>query len=100
MMQEFLCNEVYHRTLNSIQRNNLKNENLRQIPCLFVHLPPVEVIKLEDCVKSIIEVTSHMLYVPVIDVVAGILVKEGKFLAARRSKEEAFAGFGEFPGGN
>ena len=34
-----------------------------------------------------------MLYVPVIDVVAGILVKEGKFLAARRSKEEAFAGF-------
>lgn len=96
---EFLCNEVYHRTLNSIQRNNMKNENSRQIPCLFVHLPPPEVVKLEDCVKSIIEVTSHMLYVPVIDVVAGILVKEGKFLAARRSKEEAFAGFWEFPGG-
>ena len=40
-----------------------------------------------------------MLYVPVIDVVAGILVKEGKFLAAKRSKGEAFAGFWEFPGG-
>lgn len=96
---EFLCNEVYHRTLASIEKYDLKNEKCRHLPCLFVHLPPPEIIDVENCVKSIIDIAAHMLYVPVIDVVAGILVKDGRFLAARRAEDEAFAGFWEFPGG-
>ena len=96
---EFLCNEVYHRSLNAISKNTLKNKYGKDIPCLFVHLPNYDNISVENCRLSILNILSHMLYVPVIDVVAGILVEDGEFLAARRSKDEAFAGFWEFPGG-
>ena len=96
---EFLCNEVYHRTLNSISKNGLQNEFGKDIPCLFIHLPNYAKITVEHCCESILNILSHMLHVPVIDVVAGILVENGKFLAARRSQDEAFAGFWEFPGG-
>ena len=90
---EFLCNEVYHRTLDSICQNDLQNEFGKDIPCLFIHLPNYANITVEQCRDSILNILSHMLHVPVIDVVAGILVENGKFLAARRSQGEAFAGF-------
>ena len=96
---EFLCNEVYHRTLDSICQNDLQNEFGKDIPCLFIHLPNYANITVDQCRDSILNILSHMLHVPVIDVVAGILVENGKFLAARRSQGEAFAGFWEFPGG-
>ena len=96
---EFLCNEVYHRTLDSISKNGLQNKFSKDIPCLFIHLPNYANITVEQCCDSILNILSHMLHVPVIDVVAGILVENGKFLAARRSQGEAFAGFWEFPGG-
>ena len=96
---EFLCNEVYHRTLDSISKKGLQNEFGKDIPCLFIHLPNYANITIEHCCQSILNTLSHMLHVPVIDVAAGILVENGKFLAARRSPLEAFAGFWEFPGG-
>jgi len=34
-----------------------------------------------------------------IDVVAGVIVRDGRFLAARRSKSMRWSGFWEFPGG-
>ena len=87
---EFLCNETLYRSLNTI-----KNKN--ETPCFFLHLPLSE--KLTDPAGLVLECIDRMLRPKCIDVGAGAIIHDGKFLAARRAKSEKHAGWWEFPGG-
>jgi len=85
---EYLCNETLYRTLHSLSDNT---------PCFFLHLPLAESI--EDSVGLALQCLDRMLRPPCIDVGAGAIISEGKFLAARRAPSEKHAGWWEFPGG-
>jgi 8-oxo-dGTP diphosphatase len=83
---EFLCNETLYRTLNSLDDGT---------PCFFLHLPPTQ----KDARSLVLECVDRMLRPPCLDVGAGAIIHEGKFLAARRAPSEKHAGWWEFPGG-
>tara|TARA_B110001452_G_scaffold264043_3_gene266398 strand:- start:551 stop:1474 length:924 start_codon:yes stop_codon:yes gene_type:complete len=83
---EFLCNETLYRTLNSLEDNT---------PCFFLHLPPEQ----SDARGLVLECVDRMLRPPCLDVGAGAIIHDGKFLAARRAPSEKHAGWWEFPGG-
>ena len=85
---EYLCNEILYRTLYAISDNT---------PCFFLHLPLAESI--EDPVGLVLQCVDRMLRPPCIDVGAGAIMSDGKFLAARRAPDEKHAGWWEFPGG-
>jgi len=82
----YICNETLYRTLEA---------NERQIPCCFLHLP----LKQSDAEGLVIQCLDRMLRPPCIDVGAGAIISNGKFLAARRAPSEKHAGWWEFPGG-
>ena len=83
---EFLCNEVLHRTLHALRD---------ETPCFFLHLPP----HCENPVGLVLQCLDRMLRPPCLDVGAGAIIRDGKFLAARRAPTEKHAGWWEFPGG-
>ncbi len=83
---EFLCNETLFRTLNSLEDST---------PCFFLHLP----LEQSDARGLVLECVDRMLRPPCLDVGAGAIIHEGKFLAARRAPSEKHAGWWEFPGG-
>ena len=83
---EYICNETLYRTL-------LKLEG--KTPCFFLHLP----LQQSDAKGLVLQCLDRMLRPPCIDVGAGAIIHEGKFLAARRSPSEKHAGWWEFPGG-
>ena len=83
---EFICNETLYRTLES---------NAKQIPCFFLHLPKSQ----PDAKGLVLQCIDRMLRPACIDVGAGAIIKDGKFLAARRAPNEKHAGWWEFPGG-
>ena len=83
---EFLCNEVLHRTLHALRD---------ETPCFFLHLPP----HCENPVGLVLQSLDRMLRPPCLDVGAGAIIRDGKFLAARRAPKEKHAGWWEFPGG-
>ena len=83
---EFLCNEVLHRTLHALRD---------ETPCFFLHLPP----HCENPVGLVLQCLDRMLRPPCLDVGAGAIIRDGKFLAARRAPKEKHAGWWEFPGG-
>ena len=85
---EYLCNETLYRTLHTISDNT---------PCFFLHLPLAESI--DDPIGLALQCVDRMLRPPCIDVGAGAIMSEGKFLAARRAPNEKHAGWWEFPGG-
>jgi 8-oxo-dGTP diphosphatase len=87
---EFLCNETLYRTLLALKSN-------KKIPCFFLHLPLRE--KLTDPIGLVIECIDRMLRPECLDVGAGAIISDGKFLAARRAPSEKHAGWWEFPGG-
>jgi len=83
---EYICNETFYRTLSELEGNT---------PCFFLHLP----LHQSDAKGLVLQCFDRMLRPPCIDVGAGAIISEGKFLAARRSKSEKHAGWWEFPGG-
>lgn len=83
---EFVCNETLYHTLSRIKDNT---------PCFFLHLPP----KQSDAKGLVLQCLDRMLRPPCIDVGAGAIIHNGKFLAARRAPNEKHAGWWEFPGG-
>ena len=83
---EYLCNETLYRTLMKIDDN---------IPCFFLHLP----LQQSDAKGLVLQCIDRMLRPPCIDVGAGAIIHDGKFLAARRAPSEKHAGWWEFPGG-
>ena len=83
---EYICNETLYRTLES---------NSKNIPVCFLHLPP----KQDDAYGLVMQCLDRMLRPPCIDVGAGAIISNGKFLAARRAPSEKHAGWWEFPGG-
>ena len=83
---EYLCNETLYRTLLALEDNT---------PCFFLHLPMSQ----DDARGLALQCLDRMLRPPCLDVGAGAIIHEGKFLAARRAPSEKHAGWWEFPGG-
>tara|TARA_B100000282_G_scaffold29084_1_gene18840 strand:+ start:322 stop:1263 length:942 start_codon:yes stop_codon:yes gene_type:complete len=83
---EFICNETLYRTLMKIEGDT---------PCFFLHLPLTQC----DAKGLAMQCLDRMLRPPCIDVGAGAIIQNGKFLAARRAQSEKHAGWWEFPGG-
>ncbi len=83
---EYLCNETLYRTLMKINDNT---------PCFFLHLP----LQQSDAKGLVLQCIDRMLRPPCIDVGAGAIIHDSKFLAARRAPSEKHAGWWEFPGG-
>ena len=83
---EYLCNETLYRTLSSLSDNT---------PCFFLHLP----LSQNDAKGLTLQCLDRMLRPPCLDVGAGAIIHDGKFLAARRAPSEKHAGWWEFPGG-
>ena len=83
---EYLCNETLYRTLLALEDNT---------PCFFLHLPMLQ----DDARGLALQCLDRMLRPPCLDVGAGAIIHEGKFLAARRAPGEKHAGWWEFPGG-
>ena len=83
---EYLCNETLYRTLLALEDNT---------PCFFLHLPLTQ----DDARGLALQCLDRMLRPPCLDVGAGAIIHEGKFLAARRAPSEKHAGWWEFPGG-
>jgi 8-oxo-dGTP diphosphatase len=83
---EYLCNETLYRTLLALEDNT---------PCFFLHLPMLQ----DDARGLALQCLDRMLRPPCLDVGAGAIIHEGKFLAARRAPSEKHAGWWEFPGG-
>lgn len=82
----FICNETLYNTLGVISK---------ETPCVFLHLPKVQ----DDARGFTIQCIDRMLRPRCVDVGAGAIISNRKFLAARRSKNEKHAGWWEFPGG-
>ena len=83
---EYICNETLYRTL-------MKNSD--GTPCFFLHLPLTQ----GDAKGLALQCLDRMLRPPCLDVGAGAIIQDGKFLAARRAQSEKHAGWWEFPGG-
>jgi 8-oxo-dGTP diphosphatase len=83
---EYLCNETLYRTLLALEDNT---------PCFFLHLPMLQ----DDARGLALQCLDRMLRPPCLNVGAGAIIHEGKFLAARRAPSEKHAGWWEFPGG-
>lgn len=83
---EYLCNETLYRTLHALDDDT---------PCFFLHLP----LNQDDARGLALQCLDRMLRPPCLDVGAGAIIHEGKFLAARRAPSEKHAGWWEFPGG-
>ncbi len=83
---EYICNETLYHTLAKIDN---------ETPCFFLHLP----MKQPNAEGLVLQCLDRMLRPSCIDVGAGAILFEGKFLAARRSQSEKHAGWWEFPGG-
>lgn len=96
----FICNEIYFRTIDAIEREECKDRFGRIVPVLFIHLPPKEKLHFDiqiELVKKIVAITVQR---PKMEVVGGMLRdNENRLLAARRAPGEYMAGFWEFPGG-
>ena len=83
---EYICNETLYRTL-------MKNSD--GTPCFFLHLPLTQ----GDAKGLALQCLARMLRPPCLDVGAGAVFQDVKFLAARRAQSEKHAGWWEFPGG-
>tara|TARA_B100001094_G_scaffold326969_1_gene384143 strand:+ start:3135 stop:4058 length:924 start_codon:yes stop_codon:yes gene_type:complete len=83
---EYICNETFYRTLSVIDEKT---------PCFFLHLPLIQT----DAKGLALQCIDRMLRPPCLDVGAGAILLDGKFLAARRAPSEKHAGWWEFPGG-
>jgi len=91
----YVCNETIYRTLHAIQAREGA-----PLPALFVHLPPEDEVPLDAQVEAVRRIATCLVCRPTYDVVGGLLFDaEGRILACRRPKGDAWAGWWEFPGG-
>jgi len=91
----YVCNETFYRTLHAL--NETGNSD---IPALFVHLPPISSIPIEEQVSKVIQIAESMVSRPIYEVVAALLFdQKGRILACKRPSQDAWAGWWEFPGG-
>lgn len=96
----FVCNETYARTLDAVTSNSIKDRMNRQLPTLFLHLPPVEKMSLLKQVKLVEELAAWMVTPHTLTVAGAVLIgDDGRILSCRRSQNESFGGGWEFPGG-
>ena len=96
----FVCNETYFRTLKTINSNQIKDRFNRTLPCLFVHLPSEEFIKISDQIKMILWILKSVVDKKIINVVAAIISNQnGEVLVAKRNSQQPHPGKWEFPGG-
>ena len=86
MLGEFICCETLYRTLMKIEGDI----------ALFFPAPAINAMR---CKGLAMQCLDRMLRPPCIDVGAGAIIQNGKFLAARRVQSEKHAGWWEFPGG-
>tara|TARA_B110000444_G_C18852086_1_gene606751 strand:- start:30733 stop:31779 length:1047 start_codon:yes stop_codon:yes gene_type:complete len=93
----FLCNETLYRTLAALEAVSKGKKSIT--PCLFVHLPPSEKCTIDSAREFVQEVLRRMMFKPVLSVVAALISRDDKYLAARRSASEKHSGMWEFPGG-
>lgn len=96
----YLCNETYFRTLKQL----VEPPHTSPLPpaCLFLHLPDVDKISVEDGVAFVERCLTYMLHpVPpgTIDVVAAMLPTESGHLVLQRSMSKEEGGRWEYPGG-
>ena len=91
----YVCNETIYRTLHAMQAREEA-----PLPALFVHLPPEDEVPLDAQVEAVRRIATCLVCRPTYDVVGGLLFDaEGRILACRRPKGDAWAGWWEFPGG-
>jgi len=91
---QFVCNETIYRTLNSIELMGGK------IPAIFVHLPPESEISLTRQMEVISRIIKTLASKPRLEVVGALLFNsERRILACRRTPQDVWAGWWEFPGG-
>jgi len=96
---QFVCNETYYRTLNSIERNGWQSRG-RALPAIFVHIPPFEFVPEQQQLEILGELCAHVVQKPVIQVVGGVIINsKHQILACKRAPEQIMAGYWEFPGG-
>lgn len=96
---QFVCNETYYRTLNTIEKNGLQSRG-RALPAIFVHIPPFEWVPKEEQLQILCELGARIVQKPVVNVVGGVLVNSNQqILACQRGTGQVMAGYWEFPGG-
>ncbi|HIG03010.1 MAG TPA: NUDIX domain-containing protein [Candidatus Poseidoniales archaeon] len=96
----FVCNETYARTLDAVTSLSIRDRLNRQLPTLFLHLPPVEKMSLLKQVKLVEELAAWMVTPHTLTVAGAVLIgDDGRIFSCRRSQNESFAGGWEFPGG-
>jgi len=92
---KFVCNETYYHTLSEIyHENTVENKT----PCLFLHLPNYDNFSLPKARELLVNMIGRIMFKPVISVVAGAIINDGKMLVAKRNDERNL-GLWEFPGG-
>ncbi len=91
----YVCNETIYRTLHAMQAREEA-----PLPALFVHLPPEGEVPLDVQIEAVGRIATCLVCRPTYDVVGGLLFDaDGRILACRRPKGDAWAGWWEFPGG-
>ncbi|MBT4920978.1 MAG: NUDIX domain-containing protein [Euryarchaeota archaeon] len=91
----FICNETYYQTLLALSTKHLQN----RIQCCFIHLPSEDRIPAAESLTSLYQIFSRLFFKPVIEVVGGLIIDDGKMLLARRNMSSNMPGKWEFPGG-
>tara|TARA_Y100001980_G_C14556128_1_gene346539 strand:- start:6073 stop:7056 length:984 start_codon:yes stop_codon:yes gene_type:complete len=97
---EFICNEAYYYTLNTIYTNKILDRFGRLLPCIFIHLPSQKFIPIENQIKTILELVKAVVNRKILTVVAALIRNENnKVLIAKRNQFQPHPGKWEFPGG-
>ena len=91
----FICNETYYQTLLKLSTKRLENI----IQCCFIHLPSEDRMPAAESLVSLYQIFSRLFFKPVIEVVGGLIIDDGKMLLARRNLSSNMPGKWEFPGG-
>lgn len=96
----FVCNETIYRTLEAIGSVAAKTSDGRDLPAIFIHLPPESEVSLERQVDVVRRVVLALASKPRLEVVGALIFDaEGRILACRRPPEDVWGGWWEFPGG-
>ncbi len=96
---QFVCNETYYRTLNSIERNGWQSRG-RALPAIFVHIPPFEFVPESQQLGILGKLCAQIVQKPIVEVVGAVIINSNhQILACKRASDQVMAGYWEFPGG-
>ena len=90
----YVCNETLYNTLQSLTSSSCQHV----IPCLFIHLPPEELMSIETQVEFVSLISAIVAQPRHVDVVGAIFEIDGRWLASKRT-DSIHEGKWEFPGG-